>query len=289
MAESAIPHGARGRIEIIRAGQLSCRDDVDVLLCDVANQGALWNNPDAHRVARLYFRPRNAFHLKTEGIKSRTDRFRQDPHMAIPIAFAFKFVPVMCLEECFFVDGNFAKNRAAPLSGDENFDKLDFEVIYHDSPFSADQMQHYQNARMSEVVVRDRLSLEFLDAVICRTIHEERTLRHRLALAGLLPPPIRVEQRGSVFMRKGILIDEVYMKERLLHFRFREPVSGVQDDYEVEVACLSSQKVNNFRLKAGGYRVRQILADDPNAIWRITIEGCVAYEGPVPKDVNVVS
>src|SRR5258708_36164763 len=54
--------------EIIKSGRIKCRGDVGNLICDVANQGALWNNPDAHKYVRLYFRPRNSFHLKTEGV-----------------------------------------------------------------------------------------------------------------------------------------------------------------------------------------------------------------------------
>ena len=65
----------------------------------MANQGALSNNPDAHQYVRLYFRPRNSFHLKTEGVKAIGDPYRAQNHMSIPVAFAFDFQKEMTLLE----------------------------------------------------------------------------------------------------------------------------------------------------------------------------------------------
>lgn len=66
-------------VEVLARGRLLCRRGLQEIPCDVANQGALWNNPSAHEYVRLYFRPRNNFHLKTEGIKCLGDPYRQDP------------------------------------------------------------------------------------------------------------------------------------------------------------------------------------------------------------------
>ena len=114
--------------------------DVPELICDVANQGALWNNAAAHGYVRLYFRPRNGFHLKTEGIKAIGDPYRVDPHMSIPIAFAFDFVKAITRKDCGFVAGNFVKSGAAPSDSDQDFDNLQFDLIYHDAPLPRDRM-----------------------------------------------------------------------------------------------------------------------------------------------------
>lgn len=81
--------------EILRGGEVICRNGVPALLCDVANQGALNNNPAAHDYVRLYFRPKNRFHLKTEGIKARGDPNRVDPHMCIPVMLVFDLKSVL--------------------------------------------------------------------------------------------------------------------------------------------------------------------------------------------------
>jgi ssDNA thymidine ADP-ribosyltransferase DarT-like protein len=186
--------------EIIKSGVVRCRNKVNKLICDVANRGALWNNPDAHDWVRLYFRPRNSFHFKTEGVKSRADPYRVDPHMSIPIAFAFDLQKVITLPTSSFVPGNFAKTATAPLTGDAAFDTMPFELIYHDSPLSQDRKAEVHNWRMSEVVVSDELSLSNLSFVICRTTHEERSLRYVIGNSSV--PRIVVEQKGASLYEK---------------------------------------------------------------------------------------
>jgi hypothetical protein len=136
-------------VEIIKSGQITCRSYVAHLICDVANQGALWNNPNAHNYVRLYFRPRNPFHFKTEGVKALGDPYRAQNHMSIPVAFAFAFERVMVLPGSGFVFGNFAKTGAAPVTGDVEFDKLRFDLIYHDRALTPDHKVEVHNWRMS--------------------------------------------------------------------------------------------------------------------------------------------
>jgi hypothetical protein len=216
-------------VEIIKSGCIKCRGNLEHLICDVANQGAVWNNPDAHSYVRLYFRPRNSFHLKTEGVKATGDPFRMDPHMSIPIAFAFDFKKVITLANCGFVPGNFAKTGAAPLSSDAEFDEMQFELVYHDSALTQEKMAEVHNWRMSEAVVSGILPLSYLSYVICRTIHEERTLRH--ALGSFPSPKTIVEQRGSIFMRRGIFIDEIYWASDLL----KHPISRTDGFHEEQL------------------------------------------------------
>lgn len=267
--------------EILKSGELVSRSRLPTLLCDVANQGALWNNPTAHEYVRLYFRPRNRFHLKTEGIKSRADAYRVDPHMSIPVMLAFDSASVLSLPESMFVPGNFAGTSKQPLSGDTHFGQLNFSQIYHDSPVSRDEMQEIHDARMSEIVIPYRLSLSHLVAVVTRTIHEERYLR------SLLGPraadyPFAVEKHGSIFFRRGIFIREIYTKDGELHFDFTSPHHGTKPAYEVVVS--SGEQSVQYELAARRWRIPAISRrKDPAAVWRVEIEGCVAYEGVVPS------
>jgi hypothetical protein len=266
--------------EILRQGKIVCRRDVPVIICDVANQGALWNNPAAHEYVRLYFRPRNRFHLKTEGIKSSTDIYRVNPHMSIPIMFVFDFVSVMALESTRFVSGNFASLAAIPQQGNSNFNLLNFDHIYHDSAVSADMMQTIQDARMAEVVVSEELSLDHLRAVVCRTVHEESMLRYMLREYDIKKYRMTVEKGGSIFFRRGIYINEVYTQQGYLHFDFTSPSVSPRERYSVSVKCGSARY--DFNLAPTRWRVPQINNHDPAAVWRIEIEGCLAFEGPVP-------
>jgi len=275
-------------VEIIKSGCVTCRSKVGKLICDVANQGAVWNNPDAHHYVRLYFRPRNSFHLKTEGVKAAGDRYRVDPHMSIPIAFAFDLQKVITLPNSVFVPGNFAKTFAAPLTGDAEFDKMPFDLIYHDAALTPDKMAEVHNWRMSEVVVSGSLPLSNLCYVICRTTHEERTLRY--ALGQSVGVKIIVEQKGAIFMRKGLFIDEIYWEADMLHMRFHGPTVSPKEKYAIKVICwgVGDRREGDFLLAPGIYRFSSLPASK-DAIWRIELEGCVVYHASVPSMSGLVS
>jgi hypothetical protein len=275
-------------LEIIRAGRILCRHDVPRLICDVANQGALWNKVAAHKYVRLYFRPRNSFHLKTEGIKATGDPNRVDPHMSIPITFAFDFVQVITSQGSGFVAGNFARSGAIPSDNDQDFDSLPFDLIYQDAPTLPDYRMEIHNWRMSEVVVGGQLPFSKLSYIVCRTIHEERTLRHLLGTT--FAPRVIVEQRGSIFMRRGIFIDEIYLEEGMMHLKFHGPTGFTKETYAIKVICHDRGTVTDglYSVNPGiSYRFAGLQASAA-AIWRIEFEGCLAYNGPIPSISGLV-
>lgn len=272
---------------ILSMGKIVCRNDVPALICDVANQGALWNNPASHEYVRLYFRPRNPFHLKTEGIKARGDQYRVDPHMSIPIVFAFDLEQVLTTPDSGFVPGNFARSASSPLTGNSKFDEMEFGLIYHDSAPPSNRKTEIHNWRMSEVVVKKSLSLSSLSYIICRTTHDERSLRYAL---GTRPAPkIIVEQRGSSFFRWAIFIDEIYWLDNQMHMKFHGPTGFSKETYSVSVTCMEGNSIRHdqFDLKPGKYRFQSIPASK-NAVWKIDIEGCLAYFAPVPSMSGLV-
>ncbi|TIX02483.1 MAG: DUF4433 domain-containing protein [Mesorhizobium sp.] len=272
--------------EILRGGEVICRNLVPALLCDVANQGALNNNPAAHDYVRLYFRPKNRFHLKTEGIKSKNDPHRVDPHMCIPIMLIFDLKSILTKPESRFVAGNFANSNQVIGTGDAQFDRLNFEQIYHDSAVSQETMQEIHNMRMSEVVIPQRLDLGTLTHVVSRTIHEERHLKRLLGI-GSWNYNFTVEKGGSIFFRRGIFISELYTQNGELHFDFSSPTSSPKPQYEVAITCQGTRA--EYALAPKRWRIPAIVNFNPNAVWKIEIEGCVAYEGTVPPAGPVVA
>src|ERR1700676_1315237 len=88
---------------------------------------------------------------------------------------------------------------------------------------------------MSEVVIPGSLPLSNLSYVICRTTHEERTLRY--ALGNVAVPRIIVEQRASIFIGRGMFIDEIYWASNLLHIHFRGPTGFTKERYAIRVVC----------------------------------------------------
>lgn len=277
-------------VEIVRAGGIICRNQQSSMVCDVANQGALGNNIEAHGFARLYFRPRNGFHLKTEGIKSIGDPYRLDPHMTIPVMFVFDFVKLITSPKVVFTKGNFARNDTPVLDGDASFDQLDFSLIYHDSN-PGNRMAEIHNLRMSEVIIPDFLPLTYLSSVVCRTTHEERMFRHLLDRYSLTQPVIKVAQSGSVFFKTGIFIDEMSIIDRTLHICFHAPTKAIKESYCVTVnvrARSGLSKTGTWNIANGRWSF-PALKSDPDSIWQIIIEGCTAYEGPVPSNHGLIT
>ncbi|WP_297112829.1 DarT ssDNA thymidine ADP-ribosyltransferase family protein [uncultured Devosia sp.] len=270
-------------VAILRGGALRCRNGAGELLCDVANQGALWNNPVAHNYARLYFRPRNSFHLKTEGIKRIGDPYRVDPHMSIPIMLAFDFKKILTLPSSGFLYGNFAHLGAQVQSGDPAFDQLDFFKIYHDAPPATDG-DAIREARMSEVVVEHEVSTNLLNAVVCRTVQDLATLKH--SLGDFVPSvPLIVERQSNIFQRRSIYIRELYYDAGCLHFLLTYPHSGGLQGLKLRVASdlfdrTYTVDTNRFQIECPGA--------DPSTVWAIYIEDCMAYYAPVPWESGLV-
>lgn len=270
--------------QILSDGEIRSRNDAGPLICDVANQGALWNNEDAHDYVRLYFRPRNSFHLKTEGIKRRNNPYRQDPHMSMPVMLVFDLERVLTSAPAFFLPGNFAHFGAVPQNGDGAFGHLDFAKIYHDSPTNAANRQEIHDARMAEVVYNQPLPLSFLDTVVCRTVQELETLRTMLP-AGLPAYPMAVEQNGSVFMRKETYVTEIYAHAGIIHIGLAKWVAA---DDPIAYRLSSVEADLTGTIAASKFHFPTFTAKDPDTIWSLEIEGCLAYRAKVPWSAGLV-
>jgi len=272
-------------ISILNDGELRCRTQAGTLICDVANQGAVWNNPAAHNFARLYFRPRNSFHLKTEGIKLRSDPYRRDPHMSIPVMFAFDLEKVLTWRHAYFLAGNFARAAAAPQTGDVAFRALDFAKIYHDGPTTAENRVEIHDARMAEVVADHAIPVSMAKSVICRTPHELATLKAGLGKR-LGKPPIVVEKQNSLFMRRQIYISEIFCERGHIHISITTSVHA--GSAPVSYRIYSSESEQSGFLPSSRVRFNGFKAVDPNTVWTVELEGCVAYRAPIPWSDQLV-
>lgn len=271
---------------IVEKGALLTRSRAEEetgIICDCANQGALWNNPAAHEFVRLYFRPRNSFHLKTEGIKSSSDPYRQDPHMTIPVTFAFNLEHVLILPESRFLNGNFAISGARVLDGDHDFDCLDFSMIYHDSPPPPERMYEYQNARMSEVVVQNELTLDVCHGLVVRTDFDRRSLQY--ALSGLNAPKIFLDQAGAIFFKRGICLSELTPIRDGLIFSFTGPIASPQENYKVEIQ--QGEFVKSYSVSSSK-RWKVSTGETSDVPVKIYIEDCLAFEGLLPSTITTV-
>jgi hypothetical protein len=277
-------------ISIVKAGSLAARNLVEGPFHDVANQDALAAFTGSHDYARLYFRPRNPYHIRTEGIKCRNHPFRQNTQASIPVTFLFDFKSVITKPGVKFTKGNIQRAKTA-LEGDESFGTLDFNAIYHDDFVTAQNKEHIHDCRMAEVLVPERLHLkDHLKAIFFRTRWDLETFRHLLQQEKMtFDGKVQVEQvTNSLYMHWGLYIIDMDFLENKIHLKFHLPHDYKPEDgnYKIKI----EQNVTGFPTKTfdqannlqNGSLVVINFHPEPNAIWTVNLEDVIAYQGPLP-------
>jgi hypothetical protein len=281
----------------VKAGTLSARNFVAGQFHDVANQGALGANVESHNYARVYFRPRNPYHLRTEGIKCLCHPYRQDVQSSIPVTFLFDFASVMTLEGVKFTKGNIQRAKNTQLEGDTAFDTLDFNSIYHDDSVSQNEKDYIHDCRMAEVMIPNNLPLDpHLKAIFFRTRWDLETFRFLLQGAGAaFNGKVQVEQiTNSLYMHMGLYIIDLDVLQGTLHMRFHLPIdySPKDGNYKVKIEQSAPGVVGriyekDISLQKGSLAVSNFLSN-ADAIWRITLEDVLAFNGRLPHTQSEV-
>ncbi len=285
-------------VSILASGRLTCRRDLaGAIDHDVANQDALEANPDAHNYARLYFRPRTHFHLRTEGIKLLTDRYRLHCHMSVPIMFVFKFEKVVTRGGVGFCDRKMAHAGIQPGFDEDYFDAIDFTKVYHDRAIS-DPMQRAEinDRRMAEVLVPDYLPLEgTLEAVVCRTSFDATTL---ISLSGnnaiTWQDKLRVSTKpAELFFCRGSYITELQLVGDALTLKVKSA-----QDYRPSQAIKFNIVQHRLQKNSIVWRHEMEISNKPLLIkgwdaessdnWLIEIEDALAFQGKVPRAPKTV-
>jgi hypothetical protein len=279
-------------IGIVRDGALKCRTQASGFL-DVANEGALNIFDGAHSCARLYFRPKNGFHFRTEGIKCIADPYRLPNHMSIPVMLVFDFVSVITLEGAKFSCGNIQKSRVF-MDGDAAFDDLDFEAIYHDGPTTADNGDYIRNMRMAEVSVEAEVPLEpHLRAIVFRTQSDMRTFEFLLEINGLACPYKRFVERarGTLFLSRALYLNDLTFSGDTVSLTFNFPVDYSPADrvfkIYIQQAFGGRRSVfdKSIELRASTFSVRNFMAEK-EAVWLIRLEDQLAFNGKIQSEVS---
>jgi hypothetical protein len=272
-------------VEIVRQGAIGARNQV-ANFHDVANQGALGAFEGSHEYARLYFRPKNGFHMRTEGIKCLSDPYRLQNQMSVPACFVFGLPDVLCRADACFSSGNVQRSHDFQM-GDKAFDTLDFDAIYHDHWTDASNREYIHDRRMAEVAVKDRLNLsDGLQGILFRTSWDLETFRYLLSEHGLTcPHRMGVEQlRGSIFMSEGLYITDLNFSDDRIQMSFHFPLRHAPADKSYDVCVVQQCGAGIARLD------KKVVLDKPSlsivkyraeadALWTIHLEKELAFRG----------
>ncbi len=291
-------HAAQAEVvvEILKTGQLIPRELQDHLVHDVANQGAIASNPDALQYARMYFRPKNMFHLKTEGIKLIGDQYRDALQMSVPIMLVFDLKSVLILPSTGFSIGKLAGAFEAPNFTEEFFDTIPFADVYHDAAPSS-RGNEIRNHRMSEVVHNGPLEVSpHLKYIVCRSTFDRQTLLHLLGpLADEYRQRIVLESTlCSTFMRKATYISNLQREDGELTIGFHLPVRPPDlEKFTVQVCQYRHYgevlKTAQYRWPIGLKQGRIAgFSDDADTLWTINVDQVLAFNGSIPHSKSQV-
>lgn len=278
--------------KILDAGSLRSRNallQLGPIDHDIANQEALGTNPAAFDFVRLYFRPRTHFHLRTEGIKLLSDRYRLPAHMSVPIMFLFNLTAVVTRPSVAFCERKMAHAGIQPGADEQYFDGIDFKKVYHDSPI-ADPVARadINDRRMAEVLIPDELPLDAtLDMIICRSTFDAFTLRHFLGDPDRWRPKVRVSTKPpEMFFCWGAYISELQLAGNALtlkvktstDYRLGQPIKIkiVQHLPNGSLEFSQTAQLTNNPFLISGWNT--LHTDN----WTIEIEDALAFRGQIP-------
>lgn len=167
-------------IELLKSGNLLSRSHAaHVMKRDIAPEDIIDLNDAAHDYARLYFRPKTPTQYRIEGIR-RAEEIWNGKHAPLLYMFVLSSRHILTKENVGFSRGNMQVPGTPVLHTDEEFATLDFRKIYHEGSYPPEEAD-IKVWRCAEVLCESPLPLaECMEAVVCRSDAERRTLLHFL-------------------------------------------------------------------------------------------------------------
>ncbi len=182
----------------------------------ISQTDSRWKN-----YVRLYFRPRTPTQYRNEGFRPENQRLLGGAHCPVPVYFLFDAKKTLCMNETMFSEGSLAADTE-PFGDALSFSNIPFQSVYHDGWFDQLQGHVIKFHRHAEVIVPQRLSLDYLKYIWCRSSAEYQMLLHLLP-ARLRRKWVRKIGLGSklnLFFRKWTYVEEISLSEEFVTFRF---------------------------------------------------------------------
>ena len=164
---------------ILQEGALLSRADAAALdHDDVAPSEVISRRSDAHKFARLYFRPKTPTQYRVEGIRKAEECYEgTSNHVPVLYMFLFLAESVLTLNDTQFSNGNMQSPQSKFDGSDDFFDSIQFEKVFHEGSFTQSEREAIVKARCAEVLTKSPLYLsEHLKFILCRSEAERHTL-----------------------------------------------------------------------------------------------------------------
>lgn len=284
-------------VEILRHGNLLSRNDSEgVRPLDVAGRDVINLRDDAHRFARLYFRPRTPTQFHVEGIRKPPEYYHGEAgtHAPILMMMIFDARAILSQDGVHFSNGNMQSPWSEFGDSEQLFSSIEFSKVYHDSWIEAGD-RTIISARCAEVLAQSPMPLDgTLQWVCCRSHAERNTLLYLLGDIGEnFREKIIVSDDLRVFDKRFTYAEEVGIQSDGVTFRLSPRDKGGDILVEVEIFM---EDGSHAVLHGPGL----LAAKPPQAkLWiaagqippgnhrvRVNLEGCRAFEAILTLDEN---
>ncbi|MBU2573700.1 MAG: DUF4433 domain-containing protein [Elusimicrobia bacterium] len=229
--------------------------------CDGASQSVI-DRTDLEKKdnVRLYFRPRTPTLHANEGF--RPVGAPDKPHCPVPIFFLFDSRAILERAETEFSDGNIAKKHQVKIGETYSFFKqIPFEKVYHDRFFSAEERDDIVFHRHAEVLVPEKLGLEYLKFIRRRSEAEYETLRDLLPEKVLAKWGNRISavNKDAIFFSKWTHVLKAEISKKAIKVYFN-PDSQTPSPFSVEIQICELESGKTYSWNAKGLRLNEDLS-----------------------------
>ena len=250
-------------VSILRQGEIVSRNRITAagqLPMDIASPDVIEGTDSRWPgYVRLYFRPKTPTQYNNEGFRPVGQR-ALNSHCPVPVYLIFDALAVLSRTDSCFSDGNLGSANANVYEDVSFLDQIPFDLVYHDTRFDRSERDRVVHHRNAEVLVPQRMGLESLRYIGCRSDAEYKTLLH------LLPPGTRsrwVDKLGvrpnlQLFNRKWTFVEEVDTNTDKIVFRFNRNsfTPGPFDArFEIEITATGMK----YQWRDAAYQCNQLL------------------------------
>ena len=212
-------------VSILSQGEIISRSratSTGRLIKDIASPEVIAGTDEKWKdYVRLYFRPRTPTQYHNEGFRP-TGRLSLNSHCPVPVYLIFDALEVLSRSDVCFSDGNLGSSYANVYCDVSFLNRIPFDLVYHDTWFDRSERDQIVHRRNAEVLVPQRMGLDSLRFIGCRSDAEYRTLLH------LLPPgtlsrwvdKLGVRHNLQLFHWKWTFVEQVDMSTEKIVFHF---------------------------------------------------------------------
>ena len=278
--------------DILDSGRLLSRAAAEkgkLIRVDSASPHYISRLSNKHRqLVRLYFRPRTPTQYRNEGIRPLSG-IELDAHMPVPVYLLFS-VRLLAEEGVFYTKGRLTEGTDIGHSA-QFLRSMEFGDVYHDRAVGvlgeSERRSQILNARNSEVVIPNELSLSKLKHIVCRSAAERETLTN------LLSPEARHrwirrihvdEGYRRMFEKRGTFVQRAELSNASSQFLFYSNINpDMRGPFDLKIDWTSGGSTESVRQEDFTVFKRPVVfpLNPPKSRYRVRVllDGNLAYLG----------